>query len=106
MARRLPLGAEVQPGGGAHFRVWAPKARKLEVLVDGGAHALAAEPAGYFSGAVPAARAGSLYRFRIDRERDYPDPASRSQPQGPHGPSRIIDPTTFAWTDGAWRGAT
>jgi maltooligosyltrehalose trehalohydrolase len=106
MARRLPVGAEVQPGGGAHFRVWAPKARKLEVLVDGGAHALAAEPAGYFSGAVPAARAGSLYRFRIDGERDYPDPASRSQPQGPHGPSRIIDPTTFAWTDGAWRGAT
>ncbi len=106
MARRLPVGAEVQPGGGAHFRVWAPKARSLEVLIDGGAHALAAEAGGYFSGAVAPARAGSLYRLRIDGARDYPDPASRSQPQGPHGPSRIIDPATFAWTDGAWPGAT
>src|SRR5690349_18002914 len=106
MARRLPVGAEVQPDGGVHFRAWAPKARKLEVLTHGGAHALAAESHGYFSGSVAGATAGSLYRLRIDGGRDYPDPASRFQPDGPHGPSQVVDPASFGWSDVSWRGAS
>src|SRR5689334_10267644 len=106
MARRLPVGAEVQPGGGVHFRVWAPRARQVEVLVGGSAHALAPEGRdGYFSGPIASARAGSLYRYRIDGGRDYPDPASRFQPDGPHGPSRVVDPAAFRWSDAEWRGA-
>ncbi len=104
--RRLPVGAEVQPEGGAHFRVWAPRRRRVAVVLEGGgAFELEPEEGGYFTGPVAAARAGTLYRFRLgDSDRLYPDPASRFQPDGPHGPSQVIDPAAFRWTDGDWRG--
>jgi maltooligosyltrehalose trehalohydrolase len=105
-ARRLPIGAEPQPGGGVHFRVWAARCREVLVEIDGlETTALHAEPDGYFSLWSPLARAGMRYRFRLDQaEAALPDPASRFQPEGPHGPSEIIDPGEIAWTDGAWRG--
>jgi maltooligosyltrehalose trehalohydrolase len=66
---------------------------------------LEAEGAGYFSGLIETAGAGALYRFELDDgEKLYPDPASRFQPEGPHGPSQVIDPRAFNWTDGEWRG--
>ncbi len=66
--------------------------------------ALHPEPEGYFSGAAVAAP-GDRYRFRVDGgESLYPDPASRFQPEGPHGPSEIIDATAFPWSDGGWNG--
>lgn len=103
--RRFPVGAEVAPGGGVHFRVWAPAAREVEVVLDGGAAtALEPEPRGYFSGLVAEARDGSLYRFRLDGGDSYPDPVSRFQPEGPHGPSQVVDTRRFRWTDKAWRG--
>ncbi|HJT77312.1 MAG TPA: malto-oligosyltrehalose trehalohydrolase [Gemmataceae bacterium] len=108
--RRLPVGAEVWPGGGVHFRVWAPRRRRVEVVLGNGDGApavpLAAEENGYFSALVPQARPGSLYRFRLDGGDSYPDPVSRYQPEGPHGPSQVIDPRAFAWTDAGWRGAS
>ncbi len=59
---------------------------------------------GYFSGRFPAVP-GDRYWFRLDDEESlYPDPASRFQPEGPHGPSEIVDPSTYAWSDGSWRG--
>src|SRR6185295_51572 len=59
----------------------------------------------YFSGLVAEAAADSLYRFRLDDETMlFPDPASRYQPQGVHGPSQVVDPSAFRWTDDAWRG--
>ena len=58
----------------------------------------------YLSGSVAGASAGSLYRLRIDGERDYPDPASRFQPSDVHGPSEVISPTDFEWSDNNWRG--
>ena len=104
--RRLPIGAEPQPGGGVHFRVWAARCREVLVEIDGlETTALHAEPDGYFSLWSPLARAGMHYRFRLDQaEAALPDPASRFQPEGPHGPSEIIDPGEIAWTDGAWGG--
>src|SRR4051794_2541523 len=108
--RRLPVGAEPRPDGTTHFRVWAPRRRRVEVVAEGPkgdvsrGTALTAEANGYFSG-VAAAASGTLYRFRLDgEEQPYPDPASRFQPQGPHGPSCVIDPHAFRWTDGNWRG--
>jgi maltooligosyltrehalose trehalohydrolase len=114
--RRYPIGAELIGNDRAHFRVWAPKAKRLEVAIEGerengrGTKApptfaeLEPEPAGYFSGTV-AAKAGALYRYRIDGAKEfYPDPASRFQPEGPHGPSCLVDPAQFNWTDGDWRG--
>jgi len=68
---------------------------------------LSAETGGYFSAAAPEARAGKRYRFRLDADdRLYPDPASRFQPDGPHGPSQVVDPSTFIWTDDNWPGVT
>jgi maltooligosyltrehalose trehalohydrolase len=105
--RRLPIGAEVQRDRRTHFRVWAPRRRTVEVVLDDtsrGAFPLHLEKGGYFSGFAPAA-VGTRYRFRLDGEGQlYPDPASRFQPDGPHGPSQIVDPTAFAWTDRGWRG--
>jgi maltooligosyltrehalose trehalohydrolase len=64
---------------------------------------LSEEPNGYWSGYVAEASAGMHYRFQLD-ESAWPDPASRFQPRGPHGVSRIVDPTAFAWTDDGWQG--
>jgi maltooligosyltrehalose trehalohydrolase len=101
--RRYPIGAELIDGQ-AHFRVWAPKAKRLEVVIEGKGHALDREASGYFSGAVKTG-AGTLYRFRLDgAENFYPDPASRFQPEGPHGPSCVVDASTFQWKDTAWAG--
>ena len=64
-----------------------------------------AETDGYFSLWSPSAQAGERYRLRLDRgEIAVPDPASRFQPEGPHGPSAIIDPNDFPWTDKGWLG--
>ncbi len=109
--RRLPVGAEAQPDGGVHFRCWAPGRQRVQVLVDRQARAglvtadLLPERDGYFAGFVPGARAGDLYRYRLDDTADgFPDPASRFQPAGPHGPSQVVDPSSFRWTDDRWRG--
>jgi maltooligosyltrehalose trehalohydrolase len=105
-SRRVPIGAEVQAGGKVHFRVWAPARRAVSVVLEGGAETevnLEPERDGYFSGSLAAAP-GALYRYRLDGKKSYPDPASRWQPEGPHGPSQIVDPGRFAWTDQAWRG--
>jgi maltooligosyltrehalose trehalohydrolase len=108
--RRLPVGADVHPNYGSHFRVWAPRRKRVEVVVEVGgekrAHELTAEPNGYFSGFVADARHGTLYRYRLDGGDAFPDPASRFQPEGPHGPSQVVDPSRFTWTDGEWKGVT
>jgi maltooligosyltrehalose trehalohydrolase len=117
--RRLPVGAEVRPGG-VHFRVWAPDKERVQVVLEGAAHGtpsradaiagrahvLSREADGYFSGWVTDAGPGTLYRYRVDGAGPYPDPAARFQPEGPHGPSQVIDPSTFRWTDAAWKGVT
>src|SRR5262245_16194190 len=83
--RRAPIGAEYLGNNAAHFRVWAPAPRLVEVVIGGHATALEPEGQGYVSGTSEAAP-GTRYRFRLDRgERLYPDPASRFQPDGPHG---------------------
>jgi len=104
--RRVPVGAERGAEGGVHFRVWAPRRRRVEVLLDDGrATELQPEPNGYFAGHVATARVGTRYRYRLDGGDAFPDPASRFQPEGPHGPSEVVDPTAFPWSDAAWRGA-
>ncbi|HWR51317.1 MAG TPA: malto-oligosyltrehalose trehalohydrolase [Bryobacteraceae bacterium] len=102
--RRLPVGAEVCPDG-VHFRVWAPRRKHVAVVLAGGIVELGREPDGYFSGLAAGTSAGVRYQYRLDGEEPlYPDPASRFQPEGPHGPSQAIDPAGFPWTDAAWPG--
>jgi maltooligosyltrehalose trehalohydrolase len=105
--RRFPIGAEVQLGAGTHFRVWAPDRRRVAVVIEGRTQAVALERerSGHFSGLVRGVGSGALYSFRLDDDpRLYPDPASRFQPRGPHGPSEVIDPDRFRWNDEKWRG--
>ncbi|HWI40980.1 MAG TPA: alpha-amylase family glycosyl hydrolase, partial [Verrucomicrobiae bacterium] len=114
-ARKFPVGAEVLPGG-VHFRVWAPKRKRVEVVLEDSpgpvttgellAVEMEAEADGFFSALVPEASAGSLYRYRLDGGNRFPDPASRFQPAGPHGCSEVIDAAPFEWHDADWRGVT
>ena len=77
------------------------------VLDDGGEVSLCADADGYFSGVLPGLGAGVRYRLRLDEdERLYPDPASRYQPEGPHGPSQLVDPAAYRWRDRDWRGVS
>ena len=112
ISRRYPIGAEVVGTGRTHFRVWAPKAQQLDLVLEESSdknakrtfHSLQREEGGYFS-CIAEVGAESLYRFRVNNDEHFhPDPASRFQPNGPHGSSCIVDPTQFAWTDSEWRG--
>ena len=111
-SRRLPVGAEVRPGEGTHFRVWAHGRRLVELVLEGGGRngaprtlEMEREDDGYFSLLVPEARAGTLYGYRLDGGgRLYPDPASRWQPRGPHELSCVLDPNAYRWGDGSWKG--
>ncbi|MGD0910162.1 MAG: malto-oligosyltrehalose trehalohydrolase [Candidatus Acidiferrales bacterium] len=112
--RQLPIGAETGVEGGVHFRVWAPQRGQVRAMLESGPGSpavvsLEREPGdeGYHSAFSPQASAGTIYRYELDNDSlHYPDPASRYQPDGPHGPSQIVDPRAFSWTDQNWRGAT
>ncbi len=104
---RLERGATVGEGA-TRFAVWAPNAERVVVRVLTGAgvgeHALERGADGVHAGEVPGVAAGDDYAYALDGGPDRPDPASRWQPEGVHGPSRVVDPWRFAWTDAAWRG--
>ncbi|QEL19747.1 malto-oligosyltrehalose trehalohydrolase [Limnoglobus roseus] len=106
-SRRYPIGAEASSEGSTHFRVWAPDRKKVVLVIEQAGNPQAvpmqAEDNGYFSISAPAGD-GTRYRFELDGEGPFPDPASRFQPEGPHGPSQVVDPTRFRWTDSQWRG--
>ncbi|HEX7795336.1 MAG TPA: malto-oligosyltrehalose trehalohydrolase [Vicinamibacterales bacterium] len=111
LSRRLPVGVELHGKSGCHFRVWAADHERVTLVIESESGAvleelpLAAEGDGYFSALVPAAHAGTLYRYRLGASTScFPDPASRAQPFGPHGPSQVVDPNAFVWTDQSWGG--
>ncbi|HJX27166.1 MAG TPA: malto-oligosyltrehalose trehalohydrolase [Thermoanaerobaculia bacterium] len=102
------LGAIALGNERCRFRVWAPAAERVEVEVrelDEELHLIALEPCGdgYFEAEADGVGPGDLYSLRLDGKEGRPDPASRFQPEGVHGPSMVID-RSFAWTDGDWRG--
>jgi len=103
----LPFGATVTAEG-VFFRVWAPAARQVDVVLYGPAaervEPLQSEGAGWWSAEVRGAGAGSRYRYRLDGLESYADPASRAQPEGVDGPSEVVDAEAYRWDDAAWRG--
>jgi maltooligosyltrehalose trehalohydrolase len=111
MAAAIPvaIGARVAASG-VDFRVWSPGRKRVEVVLQAAAGRsetivpLAAEDGGYFAGHAREAQAGDLYRYRLDGGGPFPDPASRFLPEGPHGPSQVVEPAAFAWTDIHWPG--
>ncbi len=110
MIRELTLGA--RPGaGGVHFRVWAPDTRAVDLLLEPRGQepwvvSMEKNADGTFTAFVPglSAGAGARYRYRLDGQGPYSDPASRFQPDGVHGPSEVVDPAGFAWSDHQWPG--
>ena len=111
--RRYPVGAEVLNAGKISFRVWAPDKQKMTLIVQKKAvndydiisrGELDNEGNGYFSGTFNFNN-NILYSFQLDNNpKLFPDPASRFQPFGPHGPSQVVDPNKFKWTDDEWKG--
>jgi maltooligosyltrehalose trehalohydrolase len=101
------LGA-VHAAGVTRFRVWAPHAQRVEVLLERPnvqSFALERSEDGYFIGEFSGTPPGSLYKYSVDGQNAWPDPCSRYQPSGPHGPSAVVDPTSYRWQDSPWHGA-
>lgn len=99
------LGATYSPQA-TQFRVWAPLRERVElVMEEGSVFPMDRGPDGYHSFIVPGVAEGALYRFRLDGEGPFPDPASRYQPYGVHGPSMVIDPGRYGWTDSGFMPA-
>jgi maltooligosyltrehalose trehalohydrolase len=96
-------GPTVLPAG-ARFSVWAPSSRHVAVRAGGRDHPLTPRSRGWFEGEVRGLGDGDTYALVLDGGRLRPDPASRRQPEGVHGPSALFDPGRHAWTDGGWRG--
>ncbi len=103
-AHAMPFGAALA-GDGVRFRLWAPGARRVDLLLLD-AEALAMEPraGGWYEATSAQADACTRYAYRIDGRRVVPDPASRCNPDGVHGPSQVTDPRAFDWPDENWRG--
>jgi maltooligosyltrehalose trehalohydrolase len=119
----LTLGATLLEGSQCQFLVWAPHAKNVEVRIldprdsfsaattvqvsnRGGDRLLPLEKRfrGYHAGLVTGVEPGTRYVYCLDREKDRPDPASSFQPAGVHGPSQVVDPRAFRWSDSNWRG--
>jgi maltooligosyltrehalose trehalohydrolase len=104
---QLNLGATLLQDGTVSFRVWAPRVRELSVVLPNrgiNPALLAAEGNGYFSGSVAGVAEGEQYLYLLDGETARPDPASRFQPEGVHGPSQVVAADSFVWSDNGWKG--
>jgi maltooligosyltrehalose trehalohydrolase len=98
------LGASLHDNS-VTFRVWAPRCHSVELVIEGrSTQALWRGDDGMYSLTVPRLTAGTRYQYRLDSERYRPDPVSRWQPEGVHGPSAVVDPAAFTWTDAEFRG--
>ncbi len=101
----MPFGARLLDGGGTDFRLWAPAAERVELELEGNLLLpMEARTDGWFTLQCTQAGRASRYRFRIDGTHGVPDPASRYQPDGPNGPSEVIDPLAWQWRTPHWNG--
>src|SRR5579859_2029125 len=100
------VGANRLIDGSWEFLLWAPRARavSLHILGSGDRITMESLPVGYHRATINTIEPGSEYFYQLDGERDLPDPASRFQPKGVHGPSQTVDLEAFRWTDQQWKG--
>lgn len=100
----LPFGAELRDTA-TRFRLWAPSARDVKLCLTGRSPLpMPRDADGFAECVVEGVGAGDRYRFSIDDELEVPDPASRWQPEGVHGPSEVLDPCAYRWQSASWRG--
>jgi malto-oligosyltrehalose trehalohydrolase len=102
----MPFGPQWHDDGRLGFRLWAPSASRVELVLDGGSEVqpMSAAADGWFEWVGPARAPGTRYAFRIDGNLDVPDPASRHNPDDVHAPSALTDPRAYDWPEGNWRG--
>jgi malto-oligosyltrehalose trehalohydrolase len=103
----MPFGAECCEDGSVRFRLWAPKAQCVEVLLqdqNSRPLSLIKQSDGWFELVTGHGGAGTQYYFQIDGRVKVPDPASRFQPSDVAGPSEVVDPASFDWRDEHWHG--
>jgi maltooligosyltrehalose trehalohydrolase len=100
------VGAEYTNEDTCQFTVWAPSAEKVEVVwkEEKEAEALEKDESGYWSKTIFGVKPGTLYKYRLDGQKEHPDPASRSQPDGVHSWSRTVDQHAHQWKDENWKG--
>ena len=110
-SHNMPFGACLLPDRSVRFRLWAPAVHQVELILNNGSEqkiilAMHSQEDGWFQiETTPLqAKPGTLYQYRLDGELIVPDPASRSNPRDVHGPSQVVDATTFLWQDDAWLG--
>ena len=104
--RSMPFGAEIRDDGVTRFRLWAPGADSVALWLDEGKRVLhmPRDSHGWAALATPEAPPGTRYRYQIDGALLVPDPVSRFQPEGVHGPSEVVDPYAYSWPDAEWKG--
>jgi len=115
----VKLGATLITENQTRFGVWAPQAKRVDVeLIQRWGHQervlsthrlkrdSSGDNDGVFSGIADDCSAGSLYRFKLDYNASRPDPRSRFQPFGVHGPSQVVDPDAYSWNDESWQGVS
>ena len=102
----MPLGAELRPDGTVRFRLWAPAQERASLVFEGANAAMPMTPLedGWHELVTDRATPGNRYRFELMDGLQVPDPVSRYQPEDVHGPSEVIDPRAYQWSDRAWRG--
>ncbi len=105
IASNSRLGAHVTTDG-VELLLWAPKSRSIAVHMCGGDELVPMKPLaqGYHHATIPNMKAGTRYLYCLEDGRELPDPASRFQPEGVHGPSQVFDAKEFRWTDQSWKG--
>ena len=100
------LGATYMGDNLCQFLVWVPFAHKVDLHIlkpQERILPLESNSHGYHRLVGEGVEPGSFYLYRLDGQKEYPDPASRFQPQGIHGPSQVVD-SCFSWSSNYWLG--
>ena len=101
----MPLSSfgALPDGGGTRFRLWAPAAARVDLVLDDGRTLPMEAGDGVHERRVDGVGAGARYRYRLDGGAPLADPASRFQPEGVHGPSEVVDPAAYRWRTAGWQ---
>lgn len=103
----MKIGAEYRPDGTCRFVVWAPTREEVTLgIISPHERCIPMERIhrGYWQAVVADLLPEIQYLYRLDGDRERPDPASHFQPHGVHGPSQLVDHDSFAWQDQTWKG--
>ena len=103
----MKIGADYQGSGRCEFTVWAPFLKEVAVQIVAPEKRLLPmqkNEEGYWKLTATDVKPGTLYFYQLEGTTDRPDPASKFQPQGVHGPSQAIDSNAFTWNDHQWSG--